>query len=71
MQVLFIGVGIVRGLLRKDGKSYSALSLLLLSVFSISTDSRAMLELHRSSVMLCVTLITISLKSYRKMGNQN
>lgn len=46
IQVLFIGVGIVRGLFKKDGNSYSALSLLLLSVFSISTDSRAMLRLH-------------------------
>lgn len=46
MQVLFIGVGIVRGLFKKDGNSYSALSLLLLSVFSISTDSKAMLGLH-------------------------
>lgn len=46
MQVLFIGVDIVRGLLRKDGNSYSSLSLLLFSVFSISTDSGAMLGLH-------------------------
>lgn len=46
MQVLFIWVGIARGLIRKDGNSYSALSLLLFSVFSISTDSRAMLGLH-------------------------
>lgn len=46
MQVLFIEVGIVRGLLRKNRNSYSALSLLLFSVFSISTDPRAMLGLH-------------------------
>lgn len=46
MQVLYIGVVIVRGLIKNDGNSCSALSLLLFSVSSISTDSRAMLGLH-------------------------
>lgn len=65
MQVLFIGVDIVRGLLKKDGNSYSALNLLLFSVFSISTDSRAMLGLHSLIVSDTVCHIgPVSLKAY-------
>lgn len=72
MQVFFIGVDIVRELLSKDGNSYSSLSILLFSVFSISTDSRAVLGLH--SLIISDTVCHTDhhqLKIIQKKGNQN
>lgn len=73
MQVFFIEVDIVRELLSKDGNSYSSLSILLFSVFSISTDSRAVLGLHSLIISdtVCHTDHHHQLKIIQKKGNQN